>query len=321
MLITKDGTVGKVAIVEDMPAETSLNSGVLRIVTQEGFNTRFLFWVLQSRVFWNWFNFKNAGNSTIIHLYQGDFAEFMYAYPDENEQQAIADYLDSRCNQIDGIISDIQNQIEILKKYKKSLITETVTKGLDTGVPMKDSGVEWIGEIPEHWDVKKEKYGVSICNGKEIESEEGEIPVYGTGGAFKNTNKSLYKGESVLLGRKGTIDKPLFVDDEFWTVDTAFYTIMKSDLLVKLFYYYACCFDYKYYQTGSAVPSMTQSDLGSILIPEIPHKEQQEIVNFLDTKCNQIDTLIESKQAQLEKMQGYRKSLIYEYVTGKKRVT
>ena len=97
LLITKDGTVGKVAIVSDIQGETSLNSGVLRIMTNEGYNRRFLFWVLQSDVFWNWFNYKNAGNSTIVHLYQGDFAEFMYAFPAEKEQRAIADFLDKRC--------------------------------------------------------------------------------------------------------------------------------------------------------------------------------------------------------------------------------
>ena len=161
LLITKDGTVGKVAIVKDMPGETSLNSGVLRIMPIEGYSRRFLYWVIQSEEFWNWFNYKNAGNSTIIHLYQGDFAEFLYAFPDYAEQEAIADYLDKHCAKLDSIISDLEQQIETLQKYKKSLITEAVTKGLDKSAPMKDSGIEWIGKIPEHWDAKRLKYLLS----------------------------------------------------------------------------------------------------------------------------------------------------------------
>lgn len=126
LLITKDGTIGKVAIVTNMPGETSLNSGVLRIIPIEGYSRRFLYWVLKSDEFWNWFNYKNAGNSTIVHLYQGDFVEFLYAFPDFAEQEAIADYLDTRCNKLDKIIAAIQRQIDLLKQSKTSLIIEGV---------------------------------------------------------------------------------------------------------------------------------------------------------------------------------------------------
>lgn len=165
LLITKDGTIGKVAIVSDMPGETSLNSGVLRIMPIEGYSRRFLYWVIKSDEFWNWFNFRNAGNSTIIHLYQGDFAEFLYAFPNYDEQESIADFLDAHCGKLDGIISDLEKQIETLKAYKKSLITETVTKGLDKNAPMKDSGVDWIGNIPTHWEAKRLKYLGTARNG------------------------------------------------------------------------------------------------------------------------------------------------------------
>lgn len=128
LLITKDGTIGKVAIVDGLNGKASLNSGVLLIRTQPDFDKRFLFWVLQSEEFWTWFRLKNAGNSTIVHLYQGDFAEFCYTYPKLGEQQTIAHFLDTECAKIDGIIADIEKQIELLQKYKNSLIIETVTK-------------------------------------------------------------------------------------------------------------------------------------------------------------------------------------------------
>lgn len=165
LLITKDGTVGKVAIVENLQGKASLNSGVLLIKTSNDYNKKFLYWALLSEEFWTWFRLKNAGNSTIVHLYQNDFAEFSYTFPDATEQQAIADFLDKECAQIDSIAADLEKQIALLQQYKKSLITETVTKGLDKSVPMKDSGVEFFGKIPAHWKVSKTKYVADISIG------------------------------------------------------------------------------------------------------------------------------------------------------------
>ena len=127
LLITKDGTIGKVAIVSNMPGEASLNSGVLRIMPTDEYSKRFLYWVLKSEEFWNWFNYKNAGNSTIQHLYQGDFAEFVYAFPKYAEQEAIATHLEKCCSELDVAIQNYEKQIETLKEYKKALIFEYVT--------------------------------------------------------------------------------------------------------------------------------------------------------------------------------------------------
>ena len=240
--------------------------------------------------------------------------------PNMEEQKIIASFLDEKVSNLNNILIDLKKQIEILNDFRKSIIIETITKGLDKNVEYKESGVKWIGAIPKHWKITKNKYQIKIHNGKEIIEEIGEIPVYGTGGFFKNTNEYLYNGESVLLGRKGTIDNPMYVKGKFWTVDTCYYTTSYGQLMLKLFYYFSICFDYKYYQTGSTLPSMTQYDLGSICIPDIPMNEQKQIVEYLDKKCEQINKIIEEKQKQIEKIEEYKKSVIYEYVTGKKRV-
>lgn len=128
LLITKDGTVGKVAIVNNMPDKTSLNSGVLLIrQNKKVCSTRFLFWILQSNVFWKWFNYINAGNSTIIHLYQHDFSNFSFPNPSIEIQNEISNYFDKKCAQIDSLISEKQSLIKDLAEYKKSLIFEAVT--------------------------------------------------------------------------------------------------------------------------------------------------------------------------------------------------
>ena len=127
LLITKDGTVGKVALVNNLIGKASLNSGVLLIDLNIENNKKFLFWVLSSEVFWTWFNYKNSGNNTILHLYQKDFNEFKFAMPSLKEQQQIADFLDQKCSEIDLILSKKANQLDIIKEHKKSLIYEYVT--------------------------------------------------------------------------------------------------------------------------------------------------------------------------------------------------
>jgi len=129
LLITKDGTIGKVAIVSSLDGKASLNSGVLLIrpIKRDLYIIKFMYYVLLSQVFWMWFESTKTGNSTIIHLYQEKFKEFSYALPLLEEQKQIADYLDKKCSSIDKLISNKEKLIEKLTEYKKSLIYECVT--------------------------------------------------------------------------------------------------------------------------------------------------------------------------------------------------
>ena len=165
LLITKDGTVGKVAIISGLDGKASLNSGVLRIQTIEEIDKRFLYYVLLSDEFWMWFNFTNSGASTILHLYQNVFDEFTFTFPPKNEQQKIANFLDKKTAQLDKAKRLLEKQIQKLKDYRASLIYETVTKGLDKTVPMKDSGIDWIGQVPQGWDISKIKFTTQL-NGR-----------------------------------------------------------------------------------------------------------------------------------------------------------
>ena len=236
------------------------------------------------------------------------------------EQQKIAAFLDGKVAHINNIIEDTKKSIENLKAYKQSLITETVTKGLDPNIEMKDSGIEWIGDIPKHWRVTKVKNFVQIKNGKDNKVKDGEIPVYGSGGVFGKTDQIMYKKASVLLGRKGTIDSPKYIEKPFWAVDTTFYTIAKPNVALKFFYYLMKSIDYKKYTYGSAIPSMSQSILNEIKLPYTNLDEQKQIAIFLDDKTSHVDSLIEQKEQLVAELESYKKSLIYEYVTGKKEV-
>ena len=183
---------------------------------------------------------------------------------------------------------------------------------------MKESGIDWIGQIPEEWEVTKLKYALLINNGKDykdIEVEEGGYPVIGSGGAFARSRNYMYDGDVVLLGRKGTIDKPLFYSGKFWTVDTMFYSTALNGNNIKFMYYSSLLIPFSYYSTATALPSMTQSDLNNhmLCLPSI--SEQQKIADFLDKKTAQLDKVKALLGEQIQKLKDYRASLIYETVT------
>ena len=183
---------------------------------------------------------------------------------------------------------------------------------------MKESGIDWIGQIPEEWEVTKLKYALLISNGKDykdIEVEEGGYPVIGSGGVFARARNYMYDGDVVLLGRKGTIDKPLFYSGKFWTVDTMFYSTALNGNNIKFMYYSSLLIPFSYYSTATALPSMTQSDLNNhvLCLPSV--SEQQKIADFLDKKTAQLDKVKVLLEEQIQKLKDYRASLIYETVT------
>ena len=356
LLITKDGTVGKVAIVENLQGKASLNSGVLLIKTSNDYNKKFLYWALLSEEFWTWFRLKNAGNSTIVHLYQNDFAEFSYTFPDATEQQAIADFLDKECAQIDSIAADLEKQIALLQQYKKSLITETVTKGLDKSVPMKDSGVEWIGKIPAHWDFKRLKFMLenssdsmkvgpfgSALSGSDF-TDEGKWVYnqrvvldnnFSENTTFVSEEKfqemqsfAVYPGD-ILITTRGTIGKVAIVPE--WANEGILhpciikFRIDKEMIIPELLQLIFNESDFVKDQftlmsNATTIEVIYSYSLKDILLPVIPADEQEKIYAYLSKKCIAIDGIIAEKQKALATITQHKKSLIYEYVTGKKRV-
>ena len=262
---------------------------------------------------------KNLRNS----LTEEDFGQIETILPPISEQQAIADYLDRRCSEIDDLIALQEEMITKLQSYKQSVITEAVTRGLDKNVPLKDSGIDWIGKVPEHWEITLFKRKITINNGKDYKNfSDAEIyPVIGSGGCFAYCSNYMYDGEALLLGRKGTIDKPLYVKGKFWAVDTMFYAIPHKDLHCKFSYYLALTFPFNLYSTSTSLPSLTQTDLGNIPVAFPSISEQQAIADYLDRRCSEIDELIALKQQKIEKLKEYKKSLIFECVTGKRKVS
>lgn len=271
--------------------------------------------------------------------------------PNIKEQQVIASFLNDKVKKIDEILNDLNNQIELLNKYKKSLITETVIRGLNPNVELKDSGVDWIGMIPESWTENKIKY-IAKVNGRVgfkgyskddlVGPDEG---AYTIGGKHISTNKlnldepeyiswekyyespeiMIHKND-IIMSQRGTLGKVVIIEDDIGeaTINPSLVLLNKIDINNKFLYWIinsdVIRENINVVNTSTAVPMISQTQIGNFKICIPPRKEQDEIANYLDKKCDEIDKIILDKQNQIEKMEKYKKSLIYEYVTGKKRV-
>lgn len=326
LLLTKDGTIGKIALVQGLREDekATLNSGVFVVrPLRNSFITEFYFWLLESSVFKKFVDYHKTG-STIVHLYQGTFVEFSYASPPLDEQAKIANFLDFETAQIDTLIEKQQTLIQLLKEKRQAVISHAVTKGLNPDAPMKESGVEWLGEVPEHWEVGRLKNVLRIRNGrdyKEVEVESGGYPVYGSGGIFKRSSDYLFDGESVLFGRKGTVDKPLLVSGKFWTVDTMFYSEVFGNAKPNYIYHQALLFPFDQLSTNTALPSMTQENLLELGFVIPPFDEQEQICQYLSNTLKVFSNLVSKAEQAIQLMQERRTALISAAVTGKIDVT
>ena len=346
LLITKDGTVGKVAIVSELDDKASLNSGVLRIQTIDEIDRKFLYYVLLSDEFWMWFNYTNSGASTILHLYQNVFDEFTFTFPQKNEQQKIADFLDKKTAQLDKVKSLLEEQIQKLKDYRASLIYETVTKGVDKNVPMKDSGIDWIEQMPEGWGVKAIKYIFDeIGSGSTPKSDnemfyDGDINWIQSGDlyqtdtvtsvsktisyqGFKSTSAlKIYQPPFVALAMYGASVGNVAVSYIDACVNQAVVVMLGASEKVRFGKYAieASKSNLIFSAQGGTQPNISQNLIKNWSIPQPKSEEQVQIVDFLDKKTVQIDKLIQIKNQQIDNINKQRQTLIYDYVTGKRRV-
>lgn len=341
IVISSRAPIGKINITT---AELSTNQGCKSLI-RTGDNRYFYYLFLAGQ---HELSLLGRG-TTFLELSTYDLNGFGLVIPAEDEQKAIADFLDKECAQIDSIAADLEKQVTLLQQYKKSLITETVTKGLDKSVPMKDSGVEFFGKIPAHWKVSKTKYVADISIGLVTTMtanyvDEDGVPLIRNSNirtnhiddngmvylskefAKANIGRALHKGDIVTV-HTGDVGTSAIIN-ETYHMSHGFATII-SRLKTKTVNNQFLCWLYNSeifkemsiaYSTGDGRQNLNLYDFVDfyILIPTL--KEQMEIVNWLNLKCTEIDNFIENKQQQLLLIQQHKKSLIYEYVTGKKRV-
>lgn len=270
--------------------------------------------------------------------------------PNKIMQIKIADFLDEKCAKIDRLIAHEQATIEELKAYKQSVITEAVTKGLDKSVSMKDSGVEWIGEITKRWEIKRAKYiATSIFKGNGITKEDivvdGDTPCVRYGEIYSKYNISFRQCETrtnksnlsvlqyfnygdILFAGTGELVEEIGKNIVYLGETEC---LAGGDIIVLRHKQNPVFLNYALYATHSQmqkscgkaklkVVHISASEIGNIYVALPPIEEQKQIADYLDKKCADIDSLISIKQQKIEELKEYKKSLIYEYVTGKKEV-
>lgn len=275
------------------------------------------------------------------NLNSKDLLELSIPFPTFDEQQQIADFLDRKCGKIDGLKADIQAQIDTLEQYKRSVITEAVTHGLNPSAPMKDSGIPWVGEIPAKWAVlpiycvygerkRKNVFGteqnlLSLSYGKVIRKD------INTNGGLLPSNYNGYN----IIEKNDIIIRPTDLQNdrtslrtglvkEHGIITSAYIALKpKSRVSSKFYHYLLHYYDVKkvFYNMGNGVrQGLNYGEFAKLMVYYPPLDEQQEIADYLDNKCAEIEQIIADKKSQIETLDGYKKSLIYEYVTGKKEV-
>ena len=273
-------------------------------------------------------------------LNQENLKEILIPLPSYGVQKKVSSYLDTKCSEIDATAEDIQKEISLLEDYKKSVINEAVTKGLNPDAEMKDSGIEWIGEIPKHWKVIRFKYIAIVKSNLVAPIRYMNYPQIAPDVIEKNTGKIIshrsveeanvdswnhlfYKGQILYSKIRPVLNKVVIAPyDGLCSADM--YPISAKENVRFLQYIMLSAFFVKQVDLVTRdrikMPKINQDELGNILLVWTSKEEQQQIADFLDSKCSEIDSLIADKKRQLDILADYKKSLIYEYVTGKKEV-
>ena len=311
---------------------------------------RFIYYFLMSMYYNCVFN-NLGGDGVRSALNASDMGMLLIPYPIESEQHRIADYLDTACGKVDALIANQQAQIEKLKTYKQSLITEVVTHGLNPDAPMKDSGVEWIGRITNTHSVWKLKFLLSEHmmyganeSGEQYSKDAARyirITDITAENTLKDDENNLYLGNSkaesyilkdkdILFARSGgTVGKSFMFSEKYGKSAFAGYLIKArcnpDKILPEYLFWYTLSSLYEKWKNmifiQATIQNIGASKYESMEVVVCPIEEQHRIVNYLDNKCAKIDALIAIKQQKIEKLTQYKKSLIYEYVTGKKEAT
>lgn len=330
-----------------------VSTGFCVVRPKECVDSRFLRYFCSSELFTNQVSAHSVGISYPA-INASTLTDFHIINPPLAEQCMIADFLDKKCAQVDTLIANVQAQIEKLKAYKQSVIAEVVTKGLDPTIPMKDSYVEWLGEYPSHWSYMPFGYVLKERNEKNnpVVSEERlslSIELGVTLYAEKTTNLDRFKDDfsqyklahsgDLVMNSMNMIVGATGVSPYFGCVSPAYYTFYdETDDHITAKY---CEYIFRsktmlrvLHSLGKGIYSIERGDdrintcrlkvpkveLKALHIPIPPLDEQRSIVRYLNEKCAQINQLITIKQAKIEKLEQYKRSLIYEYVTGKREV-
>ncbi|WP_292590153.1 restriction endonuclease subunit S [Mesotoga sp. UBA5557] len=284
-------------------------------------DSRYLFYVSISKAF------RETG-SKIMHGAAGqkritvDFINnYPVALPKPEEQSQIVGFLDETLKRVDSLITKKQRLIELLKEKRAVIISRAVTKGLDPNAPMKDSGIEWVGKMPQEWDLVRFKHTARMKYGSSLPSElrnDGDFLVYGSNGPVGMNSCANTSAPVVVLGRKGSFGKVNYSDKPVFAIDTTYY-IDKSctDSHMKWLFYLLQVLDLDSVSMDTGVPGLSREHVHELIIPNCGYAEQRRISVFLDNVTSKLDSFISKIEKSIELLKEYRSALITAAVTGK----
>jgi len=337
-------TVGK-SYIHLLEGEYTTGGYLVRFNFDNYSNSKFIFYLSKTNFYWDWIKL-NSVVSTIENVNGDKYQNFIYPKPTNQEQEQIVNYLDEKTKIIDKLISTKQRKVELLKEQRTTLINQVITKGLNTKVKMKDSGVEWIGEIPESWKISKFKYISEIITGNtpsktdggEYYTEDGFLwikPTYLKGDKYvfdsdekltelgRQQTRIIPKDSIMICCIGNTIGKYGMSSQEVST-NQQINSVVPNQKIIKSWYclYFIDVFTRDLLNRSNFVtlPILTKSDLEIIEIIVPPIKEQEQIVEYLDKQTKEIDDLVSMEQNKIELLKEYRQSLISEVITGKIKV-
>lgn len=339
ILITTRGTIGKISRIPHIHKPGILHPCIIRFRIDDSlYDYRLLKLIFNQSDFVMEQILYKSNATTIEVIYSDTLKNVILPVWDMQTQRKIADFLDTKCSEIDALTADIQTQIDTLEQYKRSVITATVTKGLNPDVEMKDSGIEWIGEIPVTWDIIRGKYLLKYLQ-KPVKEDDGVITCFRDGEVTLRSNRredgftmsdkeigyqGIDAGDLVVHGMDGFAGA-IGISDSRGKASPVL-NVMDTKQNKRYIMYYLRSMAYSdvfvALATGIRVRScdLRWNKLADLSYPVPSIEEQTAIVEYIDTTLEKTDVVISKKKAQLETLDEYKKSLIYEYVTGKKEV-
>lgn len=314
------------------------------------YDVRYFNYIFQTTVFQrslfglgNGILIKESGNGKLntirMRIPMNKFGQLFIPVATAKEQKYISDFLDSQCVEVDRLIDDIQDQIDVLEQYKRSVVTECIIKGLNPDAKMKDSGIQWIGQMPAHWNCIRGKYILRYMQ-KTVKADDGVITCFRDGEVTLRSNRredgftmsdkeigyqGIDVGDLVVHGMDGFAGA-IGISDSRGKASPVL-NVLETDQNKRYIMYYLRSMAYSdvflALATGIRVRScdLRWNKLAELMYPVPPLEEQEKIVKYIDSVIKKTDEVIDDKKEQLETIEEYKKSLIYEYVTGKKEVS
>lgn len=354
LLVTKSSGsekhIGKTAIVtKDVEnLNCCFSNFMTRLHTNDKFNPKLLYYLLNSIIVKSQFNYMSNSTVGLSNLNDDSFKRLVLPFMEMEYQNCIVSYLDKKTSEIDENIAKNKELISLLEEKKTALINQVVTKGLDHDVPMKDSGIEWIGEIPEHWGIFKLKHicdtfgrigfrgytssdlvsegeGAYTIGGKHIQNNKLDLsdPEYLSWEKYYESPEIMVELNDLIITQRGTLGKTAFIDEQIGpaTINPSMILLKNVSCNPKFLYYFLCSSfiinNINLLNTQTAVPMISQEQANNfiVLLPDV--NEQNDISEYLDKKIESIEKTIEKVQENIDLLDEYKTSLIHHVVTGK----